>query len=190
MIVQARKPRGDRARPVPTNSRVRRTAWGVRQRAAGVLSALLLGVVTLVAPAPASALGATSSGAAAATPVQRTLPQQADRPTRSERSERSGDFRRDSPRAAHSHAGAPTRAASTGLWTPEHTRQQHAPQPDTGVVPLATGLPLPHAVVECGVRSGVTAPTVRPSGLPDVRGPPSGSSHPHCPVSAPTHRPR
>ncbi|MFF2184676.1 hypothetical protein [Streptomyces sp. NPDC058155] len=173
---------------------MRRTAWGVRQRAAGVLSALLLGVVTLVAPAPASALGATSAatstGAAAATPVQRTLPQQADRPTRSERSERSRDFRRDSPRAAHSHAGAPTRAASTGLWTPEHTRQQHAPQPDTGVVPLATGLPLPRAVVECGVRPGVTAPTVRPSGLPDVRGPPFGSSHPHCPVSAPTHRPR
>ncbi|MFD6988288.1 hypothetical protein [Streptomyces sp. NPDC059943] len=174
---------------------MRRTAWGVRQRAAGVLSALLLGVVTLVAPAPAPALGATSAaatstGAGAATPVQRTLSQQADRPTRSERSERSGDFRRDSPRAAHSHAGAPTRAASTGLWTPEHTRQQHAPQPDTGVVPLATGLPLPRAVVECGVRSGVTAPTVRPSGLPHVRGPPSGSSHPHCPVSTPPHRPR
>ncbi|WP_329031916.1 hypothetical protein OIE71_02980 [Streptomyces sp. NBC_01725] len=155
-----------------------------------MLSALLLGVVTLVAPTPASALGATSTAAAgtaaaAATAVQRTLPHQADRPTRSERSR---DFRGDSPRAAHSHAGAPTRAASTRLWTPEHTRQQHAPQPDTGVVPLTAGLPLPRAVVECGVRPGVTAPTARPSGLPDVRGPPSGSSHPHCPVHAPTHR--
>ncbi|MFB8350862.1 hypothetical protein [Streptomyces niveus] len=165
---------------------MRRTAWGVRQRAAGVLSALLLGVVTLVSPVPASALGTTSAAAAAA-PVQRSLPQQADRPTRSERSR---DFRRDSPRAAHSYAGAPTRAASTGLWTPEHTRQQHAPQPDTGVLPLTTGLPLPRAVVECGVRPGFTAPAVRPSGLPHVRGPPSGSSRPHCPVHAPTHRPR
>ncbi|MFC9605146.1 hypothetical protein ACFTTN_16995 [Streptomyces niveus] len=174
---------------------MRRTAWGVRQRAAGVLSALLLGVVTLVSPVPASALGTTgaaaaSTGAAAATPVQRSLPQQADRPTRSERSERSRDFRRDSPRAAHSYAGAPTRAASTGLRTPEHTRQQHAPQPDMGVLPLTTGLPLPRAVVECGVRPGFPAPAVRPSGLPDVRGPPSGSSRPHCPVHASTHRPR
>ncbi|MFD3486259.1 hypothetical protein [Streptomyces sp. NPDC058665] len=187
MIVQARKSRGGRVEPASANSPVRRTGWGVRQRAAGVLSALLLGVVTLVSPAPAAAVGATSAGAAAATPVQRTLPQQADRPTRSERSR---DFRRDSPRAAHSYAGAPTRAASTGLRTPEHTRQQHAPQPDTGVLPFTTGLPLPRAVVDRGVRPGVTAPAAQPSGLPDVRGPPSGSSHPHCPLSAPTHRPR
>ncbi|WP_329380288.1 hypothetical protein [Streptomyces sp. NBC_01716] len=189
MIVQARKSRGGRAEPASANSRVRQTGWGVRQRAAGVLSALLLGVVTLVSPAPAAAVGATNAGAAA-TPVQRTLPQQADRPTRSERSERSREFRRDSPRAAHSYAGAPTRAASTGLRTPEHTRQQHAPQDDTGVLPFTTGLPLPRAVVDCRVRPGATAPAAQPSGLPDVRGPPSGSSHPHCPLSAPTHRPR
>ncbi|WP_405801096.1 hypothetical protein [Streptomyces sp. NBC_01506] len=180
MIVQARKARGDRARPVPANSRARRTDWGVRRRATGVLSALLLGVLALVSPTPASAVGTTSAAAAAATPVQRTLPQQTDRPTdrptRSERYERSS-------------AGAPTRAAATGVRTPEHTRQ-HPPQPDAGVLPLTTGLPLPRTFVERGPRPGVTAPTTGPSGLPDARGPPSGSSHPHCPVSAPVHRPR
>ncbi|WP_405620682.1 hypothetical protein OG292_35485 [Streptomyces sp. NBC_01511] len=165
---------------------MRRTAWGVRQRAAGVLSALLLGVLTLVSPAPASALGATGTGAAAAVPAQRALSPHADRPTHSERSR---DFRRDSPRAAHTSAGAPTRPAATGVWTPERT-QHHPAQPDTGALPLLAGLPVPHAVVECGPRPGVGAPTAGPSGLPDVRGPPSGSSHPHCPVSAPVHRPR
>lgn len=164
------------------NSRVRRTAWGVRQRAAGVLSALLLGVVTLVSPAPASALGTmgASAGAAAATPVQRTLPQQADRPTRSERSR---DVRGQSPRA-------PSTPAGLSPWAPGERTQQHSPQPDSGALPVPTTLPVPRAVVERGAPAGVAAPATDPSGLPDVRGPPSGSSHPHCPVSAPVHRPR
>ncbi|MFC8074926.1 hypothetical protein ACFUN8_05255 [Streptomyces sp. NPDC057307] len=183
MNVQARKPRARRASPAPMNSRVRRTAWGVRQRAAGVLSALLLGVVTLVSPAPASALGTmgASAGAAAATPVQRTLPQQADRPTRAERSR---DVRGQSPRAASTPAGLI-------LWAPgEQRTQQHSPQPDSGALPVPTALSVPRAVVERGAPAGVAAPTTNLSGLPDVRGPPSGSSHPHCPVSAPVHRPR
>ncbi|MET9552560.1 hypothetical protein [Streptomyces sp. NPDC006645] len=176
MNVPARKARARRAIPAPMNSAVRRTAWGVRQRAAGVLSALLLGVVTLVSPAPASALGATSAGvgAPAATPVQRTLPQQTDRPTRSERTS----------------TGAPTRTAPTGLWAPERTRQHPAPGPDSGALPVPAVLPVPRAVVECASPAGFAASTTGPPGLPDVRGPPNGSSHPHCPVSAPVHRPR
>ncbi|MFG2171505.1 hypothetical protein ACGFMO_08990 [Streptomyces niveus] len=153
---------------------MRRTAWGVRQRAAGVLSALLLGVVTLVSPAPASALGVTGVAAAAASPVQRTLPQQTDRPARSERTS----------------AGAPTRVASTGIWAPERTRQHPPPQPDSGALPAPSVLPVPRAVVACGAPAGFAAPATGPSGLPDVRGPPRGSSHPHYPVPAPVHRPR
>ncbi|MET4926114.1 hypothetical protein P3L51_27825 [Streptomyces sp. PSRA5] len=178
MNVQARKPRAPRANPAPANSTVRRTAWGARRRAAGVLSALLLGVLALVSPAPASALGAmgTGAGAAAATPVQRTLPQQADRPTRAERSR---DVRGQSPRAASTPAN---------LWAPERT-QHHSPQHDSGALPSPAALPVPRTVVECGAAAGVASPATGPSGLPDVRGPPSGSSHPHCPVSAPPHRP-
>lgn len=190
-MAQARKSRGAGAGPAPANSRARRTAWDVRRRTAGVLSALLLGVVTLVSPAPASALGAlgtAGAGGAAAAPVQRTPAQQADRPTRSERSR---DLRGQSPRAAQTAASAPMRAVATGPWTPERTTRQHSQVPDTGALPVVpTALPVPRAVVACGTPTGVTAPTSDPPGLPDVRGPPSGISRPHCPVPAPPHRPR